>query len=190
MNGILTAGHCNEGPEGTGYWHSINNHWVELPTPEIARWASGTKYDFQFHNIAGYLNDTWTYYFNQASVVGLPSTGFLYVTGKVGYYGLTKGMIACKSGRVTGISCGPITSGNYPYNGAYGWIKVERASGMHLGRSGDSGGAVFSEATRDGQAVNAYGIVTAAQVFSNGSSEMVFTPIDYMEDFGVRVRIQ
>lgn len=182
--GILTAGHCRPGPDGSGYWHAINGHWVELPVPTIARWADGTKYDFQFHEITGYSRSNWVYYFNQASVVGLPQTGWVQATSKVGYYGQTKGMVACKSGRVTGITCGQITSGNYYYNGAWGWIRVYRASGQFLGQSGDSGGAVFSDATK-GQQVAAYGILTAAQPIGGGASEMVYTPIDYMEDYGV-----
>jgi len=182
--GILTAGHCNPGPDGTGYWHAINRHWVEMPTPAIARWASGTKYDFQWHEITGYSRSNAVYYFNQASVVGLPQNGWLYVDGTVGYYGQTRGMVACKSGRVTGITCGDITSGNYYYNGAYGWIRVYRASGVFLGQKGDSGGAVFSDATK-GSYIKAYGIVTAAQPIGGGASELVYSPIDYIDPWNI-----
>lgn len=187
--GILTAGHCNPGPEGTGYWHAVNGHWVEIPAPAIARWAYGTKYDFQWHDITGYSRSNAIYYFNQASVVGLPKSGWVRVNGTVGYYGQTKGMVSCKSGRVTGITCGAITSGNYYYNGANGWIRVFRASGQHLGRTGDSGSAVFSDAAQSTQ-VKAYGILTAAQAFSDGSSEMVYSPIDYIDPWGISLLTQ
>lgn len=187
--GILTAGHCNPGPDGSGYWHAINSHWVEIPAPAIARWAYGTKYDFQWHDITGYTRSNAVYYFNQASVVGLPSSGWVRVNGTIGYYGQTKGMIACKSGRVTGITCGAITSGNYYYNGANGWIRVFRTSGVHLGRPGDSGSGVFSDAAQS-SLVKAYGILTAAQAFSDGSSEMVYSPIDYIDPWGIAVLTQ
>jgi hypothetical protein len=184
--GILTAGHCNPGPDGTGYWHAVNGHWVEIPAASIARWAYGTKYDFQWHDITGYSRSNAVYYFNQASVVGLPANGWVRITGTVGYYGQTKGMVSCKSGRVTGITCGSITNGNYYYNGANGWIRVFRASGQHLGRFGDSGSAVFSDAATSSQ-VKAYGILTAAQAFNDGSSEMVYSPIDYIDTWGITV---
>lgn len=122
-------------------------------------------------------------------MVGLPKSGWVRVNGTVGYYGQTKGMVSCKSGRVTGITCGAITSGNYYYNGANGWIRVFRASGQHLGRTGDSGSAVFSDAAQSTQ-VKAYGILTAAQAFSDGSSEMVYSPIDYIDPWGISLLTQ
>jgi len=187
--GMLTAGHCNPGPDGSGYWHAINGHWVEILAPLIARWAYGTKYDFQWHDINGYAPSNAVYYFNQASVVGLPASGWVRVNGTVGYYGQTKGMTSCKSGRVTGITCGLITSGNYYYNGASGWIRVFRASGQFLAKVGDSGSGVFSDAAQS-SSVKAYGILSAAQSFSDGSSEMVYSPIDYIGPWGIVVSTQ
>lgn len=184
--GILTAGHCNpgspSGTSGTGYWHSINGHWVQLPVPTIARWAYGTKYDYQFHETTGYDSPVaFVYYVNKSAEPNFYPSGHLSVKGTLGYNGQTAGMMACKSGWRTGVTCAKIRNGAYTYNGARGWIELYRASGPHLAKPGDSGGAVFSPADT-GANVTAYGIATAADSYSDGSSVFVYSPIDYIDD--------
>lgn len=187
--GILTAGHCNPGSPaaktGTGYWHSINGHWVELPAPTIARWAYGTKYDYQFHETTGYDEPLpFVYYKNislQPEFGNANDWGTLHVTGSVGYYGQTKGMPVCKSGWRTGATCATIRNGAYTYNGVRGWIELYRASGPALAKPGDSGGAVFSPPNNSGD-ITAYGTATAADTYSDGSSVFVYMPIDYIDD--------
>lgn len=178
--GILTAGHCGPGPDGK-YWYSIEGHWVQLPNPTIARWASGTKYDYQFHETTGMDTGSWVYYENYASEPAYPRGGYFYVTGTVGYYGQTAGMPVCKSGWKTGLVCGTIDNGAYTYNGAKGWIHVIRQSGTYIAQPGDSGGAVFSPADANGN-INAYGITTAGGATSGGASQLVYMPIDYVDD--------
>jgi hypothetical protein len=184
--GILTAGHCDPGSPaattGTGYWHAINGHWVELPVPTIARWGYGTKYDYQFHETTGYDDPVaFVYYVNKTGEPNFYSSGHLSVKGTLGYYGQTAGMMACKSGWRTGVTCARIRNGAYTYNGARGWIELYRASGAHLAKPGDSGGAVFSPADT-GANITAYGIATAADSYSDGSSVFVYNPIDYIDD--------
>lgn len=116
--GILTAGHCNPGPTGTGYWIAINGHWVQMPAPTIARWKYGTKYDYQFHETTGFDTGNFVYFENRATEPSYPSSGYFAVTGTNGYYGQTKGMTVCKSGWRTGLVCGTIDNGAYTYNGA------------------------------------------------------------------------
>lgn len=178
--GILTAGHCNPGNDGK-YWYAIAGHWVQLPPPTIARFKYGTKYDYQFHETTGLGTGAWVYYDNRATEPSYPASGYFQVSGSVGYYGQTKGMTICKSGWRTGLVCGTIDNGAYTYNGALGWIHVTRASGTPLALPGDSGSAVFSPADSSGR-IKAYGIATAGQQFSNGSSELVYGPIDYVDD--------
>ena len=187
--GILTAGHCNPGSPagntGTGYWHFINGHYVELPAPTIARWAYGTKYDYQFHETTGYDSPLpFVYYENKSLEPGFGdpnSWGTLTVAGSVGYYGQTQGMPVCKSGWRTGATCASIRNGAYVYNGVRGWIELYRASGLPLAKPGDSGGAVFSPPDYSGT-ITAYGIATAADTYSDGSSVFVYMPIDYIDD--------
>jgi len=183
--GILTGGHCNPGGansvvSGTGYWHAINGHWVELPAPTIARWKYGTKYDYQFHETTGYTNDPWVLFNNKTEPNYPTGQGFYWVNGTLGYYGQTKGMMVCKSGWVTGLTCASIRNGAYSYNGVRGWIELYRPSGWALGEGGDSGGAVFEPASNGN--IRAYGIATAADRYSDGSSVFVYMPIDYIDD--------
>ena len=178
--GILTAGHCNPGNDGK-YWYAINNHWVQLPAPTIARWKYGTKYDYQFHETTGLGTGAWLYYENRATEPAYPASGYFQVSGTLGYYGQTKGMTVCKAGWRTGLVCGTIDNGAYTYNGVKGWIHVTRASGTALALPGDSGSGVFSPADSSGR-IKAYGITTAGQQFADGSSEMVYGPIDYIDD--------
>jgi hypothetical protein len=178
--GILTAGHCNPGTDGK-YWYAIKGHWVQLPAPTIARWKYGTKYDYQFHETTGLTTGAWVYYENRATEPAYPASGYFQVSGTLGYYGQTKGMTICKAGWRTGLVCGTIDNGAYTYNGVKGWIHVARASGTALALPGDSGSGVFSPADSSGR-ITAYGITTAGQQFSDGSSEMVYGPIDYVDD--------
>ena len=48
---------------------------------------------------------------------------------------------------------------------------------------------MFSDAAQSTQ-VKAYGILTAAQAFSDGSSEMVYSPIDYIDPWGISLLTQ
>ncbi|HET9639566.1 MAG TPA: S1 family peptidase [Allosphingosinicella sp.] len=178
--GILTAGHCEPGPDGK-YWYSVEGHWVQLPSPTIARWAYGTKYDYQFHETTGMDTGSWVYYENYSTEPAYPRGGYFYVTGTVGYYGQTSGMAICKSGWKTGLVCGTIDNGAYTYNGVKGWIHAVRNSGSLIAAPGDSGGAVFSPADSAGN-IKAYGIITAGGATSGGASQIVYMPIDYIDD--------
>ena len=58
---------------------------------------------------------------------------------------------------------------------------MTRDSGTFLAQPGDSGGAVFSPADASGN-ITAYGSVTAGQSTGGGASELVYMPIDYIDD--------
>lgn len=182
--GILTAGHCNGGvSSGTGqYWHYRNGHWIRLPSPTIARWAYGTKYDYQFHETTGYTQGPWVYYNNKQNKAGYPAEGFFKVVGTIGYMSQTVGMVLCKSGRVTGLSCGDITHGWYTYNGAKGWILIQNSTEPQIADAGDSGSAIFRPPSSTGNVIAA-GSATAADHGCIGAAcRLVSMPIDYIDD--------
>lgn len=182
--GILTAGHCNGGVQaGTGqYWHYRNGHWIRLPSPTIARWAYGTKYDYQFHETTGYTQGAWVYYKNSQNKAGYPAEGFFKVVGTIGYMSQTVGMVLCKSGRITGLSCGEITHGWYTYNGAKGWILIEKSTEPRIADAGDSGSAIFRPPSSTGNVIAA-GSATAADHGCIGPAcRLVNMPIDYIDD--------
>jgi hypothetical protein len=55
ITGFLTAGHCQPGNYGTGYYYSLG-HWVELWGPDYESVNATSKYDFQFHRSPGFTN--------------------------------------------------------------------------------------------------------------------------------------
>lgn len=175
LPGILTASHC----PGAFYY---NGHWINLGTPVVDKNDPNTKYDYKVHATTGLTQGPWVYFEDKNSIPEFPASGYFKVTGTLGYYGQTVGMVMCKSGRVTGITCGEITHGWYTYNGAKGWIEVGNTQQADLSDGGDSGGPWF---VYPGTATNitAVGIHTAGTASCTGPTcKAVYMPIDYVDD--------
>lgn len=183
--GILTAGHCNGGvTSGSGeYWHyTPAGNWVRLDPPVIARFGYGTKYDYQVHETTGYAQDAWVYFNNKQNKAGYAANGYFWVTGVTGYYDQKAGMIFCKSGYETGLSCGTISDGAYYWQGAKGWILLTNSTEPRFTDDGDSGSPWF-------RPPDARGNIVAAGIHSGGDSNCtgrscraIFMPIDYIDD--------
>jgi hypothetical protein len=57
----------------------------------------------------------------------------------------------------------------------------ESCGGASISLGGDSGGAVFSPPDSSGN-IKAFGIMTAGQDLPGGWGELVYSPIDYIDD--------
>ena len=185
--GILTAGHCGKDNPTRNYFDGSNGHWVQLPSPTFIRNDPNTKYDYQFHETTGYTTNGWIYGENLTGRPEFSSYEWFNLHALLGYYDQTVGMVMCKSGRTTGITCGEITNGWYTWNGAEGFIEYGKgdAWSKNLSDPGDSGGATFMSpdlmnnvygygihvAGSDGQGCELYGTCTAVSM-----------PIDYVDD--------
>lgn len=158
--------------------HSLGPTWLT----NIARWAYGTKYEYQLHETTGYTQGPYVYFNNTQNRPGYAASGYFKVIGQMGYYDQKAGMVLCKSGWRTGLSCGTITNGAYTYNGAKGWILIQNAQEPQIADAGDSGGAVFRPPDAAGNII-ATGSVTAADHGCIGTTcRGVEMPIDYIDD--------
>lgn len=175
LPGVLTAAHC----PGAFLWRG---HWINLGPAVTSQNAANTKYDYKIHSTAGLTQGPWVWFRNIQSIPEFPSQGYYGVTGQLGYQGQKVGMVMCKSGQVTGITCGEITHGWYTFNGAKGWIEVSNTRQADLSAGGDSGGPWFMyPGTSSG--VTAVGIHTAGTGNCAGRScKAVYMPIDYISD--------
>jgi len=165
--GVLTAGHC-----GDAQYHSAQDgSFNALPSPEYQNFGYGIKYDFQWHRAP-------TYRFHNIAWVG---NEYRTVSGTVGYYGQKKGMVICKYCETTKYTCGDITSGNFYFEGASGFILASNYYGQDMAWDGDSGGPVMDRTFGD---VNAYGLATAWEPnpANYNQEDLVYMPIDYIDD--------
>lgn len=171
--GILTAGHCEPGADGK-YWHNApGGVWREWPVPAYEAQRLDTKYDFQWHK-RPLDYKVW-------NTVQTDTNGAFYVIGTVGFYSQKSGMGVCKYGNTTRYGCGTIVDGNAANEGGTrGFILVRNASGVNLADYGDSGGATFGgPATSD---INAYGIISERRMNPSGYLDVLYMPIDYIDD--------
>lgn len=171
--GILTAGHCEPGVDGK-YWHNApGGVWRELPLPSYEAQRLDTKYDFQWHKRP---LDYKVY-----NTVQTDTNGAFYVIGTVGFLSQKVGMGVCKYGNTTRYGCGTIVDGNAANEGGTrGFILVRNASNLDLANRGDSGGATFGgPATSD---IKAYGIISERRINPNGAYDVLYMPIDYIDD--------
>lgn len=106
--GVLTAGHCNPGDYGTGYFYSFG-HWIEMWGPDYESNHPTTKYDFQFHRTPGMKVYNTVAIFNSSDGIDR----WLYVWGTHGRLSQYNGYPTCKYGRSSiaefGDSGGPVT---------------------------------------------------------------------------------
>lgn len=187
--GILTAGHCAE-----TLYHKIGARYVTLSGPVIERntrqAAAGTsagKYDYQIMDTTGIATSYTIEYQDKNGIPEFPATGTLNVVRVTAFNNQLAGMVVCKSGAVTGVTCGKIVDGNALWKdpsavgiATTGWIKVSHTNQFDISSGGDSGAAWFlypGTATD----INAVGIHTAGDGVGPNSIA-IYMPIDYIDD--------
>ena len=177
--GILTAGHCTS---ATMYF-SVNNHWVTLHTPIVDRPpTNGTKYDYKIWETTGLASSNKIYYRNLNSIPEFPASGTLSMTTITTFLNQKVGMVVCKSGATTGITCGKISDGNAIRNGAAGWITVTHTLQTDISEGGDSGGPWFLYPGTS-TTISGVGIHTAGSGTGTGTGSLsMYMPIDYIDD--------
>jgi hypothetical protein len=177
--GILTAGHCTS---ATMYF-SVNNHWVTLHTPIVDRPpAAGSKYDYKIWETTGLASSNRIYYRNLNAIPEFPASGTLSMTTITTFMNQKVGMVVCKSGATTGITCGKISDGNAIRNGAAGWITVTHTLQSDISEPGDSGGPWFLYPGTS-TTISGVGIHTAGSGTATGTGSLSqYMPIDYIDD--------
>lgn len=137
------------------------------------------KYDYQVWDATGLDLDNQIYFKN---TYGIPEfakpNGKFRVTKILSFANQKKGMIVCKSGAVTGISCGEIINANATHDDVSGWIRVGNSKQPNISAGGDSGGPWF---VYPGKSTNitAVGIHTAGR---DNPDDATYMPIEYIYD--------
>lgn len=177
--GILTAGHCEPGNYGTGYFYPFG-HWIEMWGPDYESNNPTTKYDFQFHRTPGMKVYNTVAIFNSADGIDR----WLYVWGTHGRLSQYNGYPTCKYGRVTKYACFNVTDNNYYFTNEAGyrtgpWVFIVASNS--IAQEGDSGGPVMD--VPDGGYINARGIISRGGYnATKGQYEMIYMPIDHIDD--------
>lgn len=179
--GILTAGHCSNTMRAF-----VNGHDIILSGPDLEKQekpADGLsdKYDFQIFDATGTTVDNRIKFANKNSIPEFPASGELRITAITSFLNQKAGMIVCKSGANSGITCGEITNGNLTWDGAAGWIEVSKTKQAVISVGGDSGAPWF---IYPGTATNitGVGIHTAGNSVSGPTGIAIYMPIDYIDD--------
>jgi hypothetical protein len=187
--GILTAKHCLSAAYA---YVGSPGHWVTFAAPVLAKLE--TKYDYEIFETTG-LNQGGGYevYFeDKNSIPEFPATGYFKVTGLITYMNQKAGMVMCKSGMTTGITCGEIIDGSAINNGYNGWIKVSKTNQSDLSAGGDSGGPWFMYPGTS-TSVTAAGVHNAGgpgECVGTGSAcYAIYMPIDYIDDHMTTVKL-
>lgn len=183
--GILTAGHCQD-----TMYVDFGGHSVTLSGPVINKphrdappaGADGIsdKYDYQIWDTTGLTVDNTIAFKDINGIPEFPATGTFRMTSIVTFLNQKAGMIVCKSGHTTGITCGEIINGNATHDGVTGWIEVSKTQQADISEPGDSGGPWFlypgSSSTITGVGIHTAGIGTGS------TSKAIYMPIDYIDD--------
>lgn len=176
--GILTAGHCDN-----AYFANMGNHDVLLYSPIVekphqAQDGIADKYDYQIWETTGLTVDNKIKYVNSNGIPEFSPTRVLNLTSIVTFLNQKKGMIVCKSGAVTGITCGEILNGNATHDGVAGWIEVGNSNQPNISAGGDSGGPWFLYPGKS-STISGVGIHIAG---SDNPDIAIYMPIDYIDD--------
>jgi hypothetical protein len=202
--GILTAGHCPN-----TLVHKVGTRNITLANPDVERQTCGVggKHDYQIMDTTGITTSHTIQYTDMNSIPEFPASGTLDLTGIKSFANQTAGMIMCKSGQTTGITCGEIVSGNASFrdNGtgctsgtaSTGFIKVSKSQQADLSAGGDSGGAWFmypgTATTILGVGIHTAGGCSASSPAGSCISDTgttaysIYMPIDYIDDHNTTV---
>lgn len=179
--GILTAGHCSNTLKDF-----VNGHDITLAGPDVERPDRGTdglsdKYDFQIFDATGTTVDNRIRYVDKNNIPEFPDSGEFRLTAITSFLNQKAGMVVCKSGANTGITCGEITNGNLTWDGVPGWIEVSKTKQSVISIGGDSGSPWF---LYPGSSTNitGVGIHTAGNAVSGPTGVAIYMPIDYIDD--------
>jgi V8-like Glu-specific endopeptidase len=179
--GILTAGHCPD-----TMYVDFGSHFVTLSGPMVnkpERAADGIsdKYDYQIWDVTGLTVDNQIVYKDLNSIPEFAASGVFRMTAITTFLNQKAGMIVCKSGHTTGITCGEITNGNLTRDGAAGWIQVSKTQQTVISLGGDSGGPWFLYPGTS-STITGVGIHTAGDSVNGPTGIAVYMPIDYIDD--------
>ncbi|MCU4423247.1 MULTISPECIES: S1 family peptidase [Acinetobacter] len=184
--GVLTSGHCPN-----DMLVKFNDHNVLLSGPIIEKQhrsdPSGggdnisDKYDYQIWDGTGLNLDNQIAFKDLNGIPEFPATGIFRLTAITTFLNQKKGMIVCKSGQTTGITCGEITNGNASHDGVAGWIQVANSNQANISAGGDSGGPWFLYPGSSTN-VNGVGVHTAGNSSTNPDDYAIYMPIDYIDD--------
>lgn len=180
--GILTAGHCDE-PKT----YKFNNHWITFPNPPYYQNVL-TAYDYAIYDTTGLNSDYQLFYREVYDYPEFASSGWLHARNLIRGYNQVNGMNVCKSGTVTGITCGTINDDSYEQRPGYWFIKVGHTKSHLLSDAGDRGAPWFLY-TNPNSSVD----ITAAGIHMAGdgigtTSRAVYMPIDRVLDHVPNVR--
>lgn len=179
--GLVTAAHC-----GTPRYQYTGGHWITFSGPVVSRQTG--KYDYQVFDATGLNTDNLVYFEDKNSIPEFPASGYLNVTGTVPWSQQYAGLVMCKSGYTTGITCGTITNGNRYYQGSYGWIEVSKTKQTVISLGGDSGGPWFMYPGTSTN-ITAAGVHTAGDSVYGTSGIAIYMPIDYVNDHDSTVSV-
>ncbi|MNU85065.1 hypothetical protein D3C71_748020 [compost metagenome] len=184
--GVLTSGHCPN-----DMLVKFSDHNVLLSGPIIEKQhrsdPSGggdnisDKYDYQIWDGTGLNLDNQIAFKDLNGIPEFPATGIFRLTAITTFLNQKKGMIVCKSGQTTGITCGEITNGNASHDGVAGWIQVANSNQANISAGGDSGGPWFLYPGSSTN-VNGVGVHTAGNSSTNPDDYAIYMPIDYIDD--------
>ncbi len=184
--GVLTSGHCPN-----DMLVKFNDHNVLLSGPVIEKQhrsdpngggdGINDKYDYQIWDGTGLNLDNQVAFKDMNGIPEFPATGIFRLTAITTFLNQKKGMIVCKSGQTTGITCGEITNGNATHDGVAGWIQVANSNQANISAGGDSGGPWF---LYPGSSTNitGVGVHAAGNSSSNPDDYAIYMPIDYIDD--------
>ena len=160
---------------------------VARDTRQAAAGSPAGKYDYQIMDTTGLATSYAIEFKDINGIPEFPASGTLNLTRITAFNNQTAGMVACKSGVVTGITCGKIANGNLtwkdptaPGTASAGWIQVSHTNQFDISAGGDSGGAwfLYPGASTD---INGVGIHTAG-AGTGAASVAIYMPIDYIDD--------
>lgn len=183
--GILTAGHCYASMKAY-----LTNHDVTFLDPLVRKPAKvggitpdniSDKYDYLIWETTGLAVSSTISYVDKSSIPEFPDFGTLKMTGVSTFLNQKAGMVVCKSGHTTGITCGQITNGNATHAGVAGWIEASKSQQALFADQGDSGGPVFYYPGTS-TTITGVGITTASNLVSGQTGILIYMPIDYIDD--------
>jgi len=169
----------------------FGGRYVTLAGPDAERshrWAPpagadglADRYDFQIWETTGLTVDNTIAYKDINNIPEFFDAGTLRLTAITTFMNQKMGMVVCKSGHTTGITCGEITSGNATHDGVTGWIEVSKTKQRVISLGGDSGGPWFLY-PGSSSAITGVGIHTAGNGVSGAAGTSIYMPIDYIDD--------
>lgn len=186
--GILTAGHCydtmyiNYGARNVTLSGPVIDKPHKAGFPTVEQDGISDKYDFQIWETTGLSVSSTISYVDKNGIPEFPASGTFTLTGVASFLNQKTGMVVCKSGHTTGITCGEITNGNAYRDGVYGWIEVSKTQQTLISDGGDSGGPWFLYPPGTSTTITGTGIHTAGDSVPGPTGIAQYMPIERIAD--------